>query len=80
MQLQELHAHELVNAEHTTLFTTPMPSLKVGDIAKVDVFIHSEGRIVGTVAFDCKVAPAESNFACYCHALLYNPQTKPRSC
>lgn len=57
LYLQELHAHGLANAEHTTLLLNTYA--KVGDIAKVDAFVRSEGRIVGTLAFDGKAAPGE---------------------
>lgn len=55
--LQELHTHGLANAEHTTLLLNTYA--KVGDVAKVDAFVRSEGRIVGTVAFDGKAVPGE---------------------
>ncbi|KIJ14753.1 hypothetical protein PAXINDRAFT_99818 [Paxillus involutus ATCC 200175] len=45
--LQELHAHGLANAEHTTLLLNTYA--KVGDVAKVDAFVRSEGRVVGPV-------------------------------
>lgn len=57
LYLQELHAHGLANAEHTTLLLNTYA--KVGDVAKVDAFVRSEGRIVGNVAFDGKTVPGE---------------------
>ncbi|KIJ12896.1 hypothetical protein PAXINDRAFT_117658 [Paxillus involutus ATCC 200175] len=45
--LQELHAHGLANAEHTTLLLNTYA--KVGDVAKLDAFVRSEGRVVGPV-------------------------------
>ncbi|KAF8551497.1 hypothetical protein OG21DRAFT_1499077 [Imleria badia] len=57
LYLQELHTHGLANAEHTTLLLNTYA--KVGDVAKVDAFVRSEGRIVGTVAFDGKTVPGE---------------------
>ncbi|KAH7890168.1 hypothetical protein F5I97DRAFT_645537 [Phlebopus sp. FC_14] len=43
--LQELHVQGLANAEHTTLLLNTYA--KVGDVAKVDAFVRSEGRVVG---------------------------------
>lgn len=57
LYLQELHTHGLANAEHTTLLLNTYA--KVGDVAKVDAFVRSEGRNVGTVAFDGKAVPGE---------------------
>lgn len=57
LYLQELHTHGLANAEHTTLLLNTYA--KVGDVAKVDAFVRSEGRIVGTLAFDGKTVPGE---------------------
>ncbi|KAH0827300.1 hypothetical protein J3R83DRAFT_3923 [Lanmaoa asiatica] len=57
LYLQELHTHGLANAEHTTLLLNTYA--KVGDVAKVDAFVRSEGRNVGTVAFDGKAAPGQ---------------------
>ncbi|KAF9220088.1 hypothetical protein BS17DRAFT_788227 [Gyrodon lividus] len=45
--LQELHTHGLANAEHTTLLLNTYA--KVGDVAKVDAFVRSEGRVLGAV-------------------------------
>ncbi|KAF8839390.1 hypothetical protein BDN67DRAFT_990923 [Paxillus ammoniavirescens] len=45
--LQESHAHGFANAEHTTLLLNTYA--KVGDVAKVDAFVRSEGRVVGPV-------------------------------
>lgn len=57
LYLQELHTHGLANAEHTTLLLNTYA--KVGDVAKVDAFVRSEGRIVGTATFDGKAVPGE---------------------
>lgn len=57
LYLQELRTHGLANAEHTTLLLNTYA--KVGDVAKVDAFVRSEGRIVGTLAFDGKAVPGE---------------------
>ena len=57
LYLQELHTHGLANAEHTTLLLNTYA--KVGDVAKVDAFVRSEGRTVGTVAFDGKTVPGD---------------------
>ncbi|KAF8432962.1 hypothetical protein L210DRAFT_3614219 [Boletus edulis BED1] len=57
LYLQELHANGLANAEHTTLLLNTYA--KVGDVAKVDAFVRSEGRVVGAVAFDGKSVPGE---------------------
>ncbi|KAN0090676.1 hypothetical protein V8E55_004242 [Tylopilus felleus] len=57
LYLQELHTHGLANAEHTTLLLNTYA--KVGDVAKVDAFVRSEGRIVGTMTFDGKTVPGE---------------------
>ena len=57
LYLQEPHTHGLANAEHTTLLLNTYA--KVGDVAKVDAFVRSEGRIVGALAFDGKAAPGE---------------------
>jgi hypothetical protein len=54
LYLQEVDAHGLANAEHTTLLL--IAYAKVGDVVKVDAFVRSEGRIVGTVVFDGKTA------------------------
>ncbi|KIJ21243.1 hypothetical protein PAXINDRAFT_96096 [Paxillus involutus ATCC 200175] len=56
--LQELHAHGLANAEHTTLLLNTYA--KVGDVAKVDAFVRSEGRVVGLVGVSGEAkAPGE---------------------
>ena len=57
LYLQELHTNGLANAEHTTLLLNTYA--KVGDVAKVDAFVRSEGRVVGTLAFDSKAVPGE---------------------
>ncbi|KAG9316168.1 hypothetical protein JVU11DRAFT_2188 [Chiua virens] len=57
LYLQELHTHGLANAEHTTLLLNTYA--KVGDVAKVDAFVRSEGRVTGTAAFDGKAVPGE---------------------
>ena len=57
LYLQEPHTHGLANAEHTTLLLNTYA--KVGDVAKVDTFVRSEGRIVGALGFDGKAAPGE---------------------
>ncbi|KAG9309131.1 hypothetical protein JVU11DRAFT_10838 [Chiua virens] len=50
LYLQELHTHGLANAEHTTLLLNTYA--KAGNVAKVDAFVRSEGRVIGTVAFE----------------------------
>ncbi|KIJ62988.1 hypothetical protein HYDPIDRAFT_114138 [Hydnomerulius pinastri MD-312] len=57
LYLQELHAHGLANAEHTTLLLNTYA--KVGDIAKVDAFVRSEGRVGGVGASPGVGAPGE---------------------
>ncbi|KAL4080725.1 hypothetical protein J3A83DRAFT_4423637 [Scleroderma citrinum] len=41
--LQELHARGLANAEHTTLLLNAYA--KAGDVARLDAFVRSEGRV-----------------------------------